>query len=59
MVRYCGQCGTELKSDASFCSKCGAKSDLLPEKSVKNESNDKKINETVNNNTELVKDNVR
>lgn len=29
MKRYCKQCGTELKEDAMFCSKCGKKLGLL------------------------------
>ena len=57
MVRYCDQCGSELKEHAIFCSKCGAKCDLPPE-SVKNESTDKKVIKTVNSSTDSVKDDV-
>lgn len=71
MVRYCNQCGSELKEKAIFCSKCGAKSDLSLKTNEKNESGNKKVNDKVNgdsvsfeentNNTETIgskKDNL-
>lgn len=64
MVRFCDQCGSELKENAIFCSKCGAKSDLPPETSVKNESSNngestqEKVNDLANDKTESVGDKV-
>lgn len=57
MVRYCDQCGNELKAHAIFCPHCGAKSDLPPETTVKNESGENKLNnnaEKVENKTETI-----
>lgn len=64
MVRYCDQCGSELKEHAIFCSNCGSKSDLPPEKSVETQSSNNEestlekvndnINETVNENAATV-----
>lgn len=64
VVRFCDQCGSELKENAIFCSKCGAKSDLPPETSVKNESSNngestqEKVNDLANDKTESVGDKV-
>lgn len=64
MVRYCDQCGSELKEHAIFCSKCGAKSDLEPETNVENqsinneESTREKVNDLTNDKTESVGDKV-
>ena len=58
MVRYCDQCGSELKEHGIFCSKCGAKCDLLPETSVKNETVEEQVNNKVNDNAESVEDKV-
>ena len=59
MVRYCDQCGNELKEHAIFCSNCGAKSDLPPEKTLEKQStnNEKSTNEKVND-KEFVDDNT-
>ena len=54
MVRYCDQCGNKLKENAVFCSNCGTKCDLPPEKNVKDESTQKKVNDTVKNNAEPI-----
>lgn len=58
VVRFCDQCGSELKEKAIFCSKCGAKSDLPPETNVKSESVNEKLNDEVNNATKSVEENT-
>lgn len=53
MARFCDQCGEEIKPGAVFCSKCGEKCDLPPEKNVQNESIGKDVNNTVNDNEKV------
>ena len=56
MARYCDQCGEELKQDAVFCSKCGAKCDLPPET---NESVEEKVDDTVSDKKESINENSK
>ena len=58
MVRYCDQCGSELKEHAIFCSKCGAKSDLPPETNVEKESVNEKVKDEINNVANAVEENA-
>lgn len=55
MTWYCDQCGSPLKEHGVYCSKCGAKCDLPPEK---NEPVEEQVNNAVNDNTEHINENV-
>ena len=43
MVKYCKKCGAEMKDNALFCPKCGAKGDLSVNKTENNNDNRKYI----------------